>query len=307
MKYLLVGLLIFSLTSCSDAQEVPTPFAGEIIRHENFQSKFVDARHVEVWLPEGYSDDQAYPVLYMHDGQNLFDANVTWNNQEWMVDEIITALAVEAKIPPMIVVGVFNGGEMRHPEYFPQKPFETLTDSDQYLLTQGVKKSDLDRFKKVLCSDDYLRFLVQELKPFIDDTYQTLSDRPNTFIGGSSMGGLISMYAICEYPNVFAGAACISTHWPGFGDFKDNPVPGAFAQYLKENLPDPTNHKIWFDHGTATLDATYGTYQTKVDQVMQERGFLSENWITKVYEGADHSEKSWQKRFDEALLFLMSE
>ena len=307
MRYLVNIFLVFGLFSCSHAQKVPTPVAGEIIRHENFQSKFVDARHIDVWLPDGYSDDQAYPVMYMHDGQNLFDSHVTWNHQEWMVDEMISSLVLEGKIPPLIVVGIFNGGNMRHPEYFPQKPFESLSDIDMKLLAGNVKQRELDRFKKTLCSDDYLSFIVEELKPFIDLTYQTMSDQQNTYIGGASMGGLISMYAICEYPDVFGGAACLSTHWPGFGDFDGNPVPQAFATYLEESLPDPTNHKIWFDHGTEALDATYGQYQIKIDQVMRKHGFTKENWVTKVYEGADHSENAWQKRYDEVLLFLIEE
>lgn len=308
MKYTAVLYIIsLSMVSCSNAQEIATPIAGEIIRHESFKSAYVDARHVEVWLPEGYADDQAYPVLYMHDGQNLFDASVTWNKQEWMVDDIVTRLAREGLIDPVIVVGIFNNGKMRHPEYFPQKPFEALTEDAKKRLSNHAKPKELATFKKKICSDDYLSFIVEELKPFIDQTYQTMSDQSNTYIGGSSMGGLISMYAICEYPDVFGGAACLSTHWPGFGDFDGNPVPEAFEAYMDQHLPSPENHKIWFDHGTEELDGTYGPHQEKIDNVMEKHQYTSDQWVTKVYPGANHSELVWQQRFDEVLLFLLGE
>jgi predicted alpha/beta superfamily hydrolase len=308
MKYIVV-LYIFSLSivGCSNAQEISTPIAGEIIRHESFKSAYVDARHLEVWLPEGYADDQAYPVLYMHDGQNLFDASVTWNKQEWMVDDIVTRLAREGLIGPVIVVGIFNNGKMRHPEYFPQKPFEALTEDAEKQLSSHANPKELETFKQKICSDDYLSFIVKELKPFIDQTYQTMSNQSNTYIGGSSMGGLISMYAICEYPDVFGGAACVSTHWPGFGDFDGNPIPDAFVAYLEDHLPSPENHKIWFDHGTATLDETYGPLQKRIDKVMEKHLYSSDSWTTKIYPGANHSELAWQQRFDEVLLFLLGE
>ena len=119
------------------------------------------------------------------------------------------------------------------------------------------------------------------------------------------MGGLISMYALCEYPDVFSGAGCLSTHWPGFGDYPDNPVPGAFLQYLDKHLPPPMNHWIWFDHGTEGLDSTYALYQEKADAVMRKHADGLEHWTVKVYPGADHSERAWQKRLDEVLLYLL--
>ena len=93
-------------------------------------------------------------------------------------------------------------------------------------------------------SDNYLKFIVEELKPFIDSTYSTLIDKENTFIAGSSMGGLISMYAVCEYPNVFGGAACLSTHWPGTFEVENNPIPEIFYNYLTNNLPKPNQNKF---------------------------------------------------------------
>lgn len=121
---------------------------------------------------------------------------------------------------------------------------------------------------------------------------------------GSSMGGLISLYAICEYPDVFGAAACLSTHWPGIFTMENNPIPEAFYRYLENNLPDPRKNKIYFDFGTATLDAMYPPLQAEVDKIMIKKGFSSGSWQTLKFEGEDHSEKAWKKRLPIPLTFL---
>ena len=130
-------------------------------------------------------------------------------------------------------------------------------------------------------------------------------NKKHTFIAGSSMGGLISLYAICEYPKVFGGAACLSTHWPGVFYTDKNPIPEQFFKYLKKKLPNPNNHKIYFDFGTATLDAMYEPYQIEVDKIMKQKGYTSKSWITKKFEGEDHSEVAWAKRLHIPLVFLL--
>lgn len=149
-----------------------------------------------------------------------------------------------------------------------------------------------------------LKFLVTELKPFIDGSFSTYSDKEHTAIAGSSMGGLISMYAICEYPNVFGAAACLSTHWPGIFSVENNPIPQAFLNYLKNNLPDPMSHRIYFDYGDQTLDALYPPFQKMADEIILEKGYNSKNWMTKFFAGKDHSEKAWMERLDIPLVFL---
>ena len=161
--------------------------------------------------------------------------------------------------------------------YFPQKPFESLTQIQRDTVTAQLQKAGRtkDIFKPY--SDLYLQFLVTEVKPFIDKTFSTKKDQKNTFVAGSSMGGLISMYAICEYPKVFGGAACLSTHWPGTFSSDNNPIPNAFVAYLKKKLPNPKDHKIYFDYGDQTLDAMYKPLQEKVDVVMKAKGFTNKN------------------------------
>ena len=279
--------------------------AGEVKRYENFTSQYIAPRHVDVWLPEGYNPKKKYAVLYMHDGQMLYDSTTTWNKQEWGVDETISELRKTKKIRDCIVVGVWNGGKLRHPEYFPQKPFDYLTDYQKDTLMKAYRNKDTPLFQDVVQSDKYLKFLVTELKPFIDKNFATLKDRKNTFVAGSSMGGLISMYAICEYPAVFGGAACLSTHWVGVFRTENNPIPDAFMRYLKEKLPNPKTHKIYFDYGTATLDALYPPFQKRADAIMQEKGFSAKNWLTREFVGEDHSEKAWRKRLHIPFEFLL--
>ena len=94
------------------------------------------------------------------------------------------------------------------------------------------------------------------------------------------MGGVISLYALCRYPKLFGGAACLSTHWPGTFNMDNNPIPAAFMNYLRTHLPSPATHKIYFDYGDATLDALYPPLQKMADEVMKEKGFTSRNWMT---------------------------
>ena len=293
------AVVALSLLATSSIQaQLPTPAAGKVERIEAFQSKYVDARNVDVWLPDGYSPKKRYAVLYMHDGQMLYDSTVTWNKQEWMVDEVVSKLMREGKIRDAIVVGVWNNDKLRHSEYYPQKPAE--------LLNEQTKAELMPLINGKLQSDAYLKFLVTELKPYIDSHYATLPDQQNTFVAGSSMGGLISMYAICEYPEVFGGAACLSTHWVGsFRTNHDNPIPDTFVKYLQQELPSPKNHKIYFDYGTATLDSLYKPSQLRVDAVMRSKGYTRKSWITREFPGEDHSERAWQRRLNIPLEFLL--
>jgi enterochelin esterase-like enzyme len=283
---------------------VPKPAAGTIQRLDKLLSESSAARTVDVWLPPGYSDNQKYAVLYMHDGQMLFDADITWNKQEWRVDEVAAQLMAEGKVRPFIVVGVHNNSKTRHSDYFPQKPFESLPQATRDELMQSARNANQSLFSGDIASDAYLKFLVDELKPYIDGHFSVYTDVENTAIMGSSMGGLISLYAISEYPQIFGSAAGISTHWPGVMPGNDNPVPEALFAYMRSNLPDPANHRLYFDCGTATLDAFYPPLQAKADAVLREKGYSAGNWQTREFPGAEHSENAWSARLDIPLQFL---
>jgi predicted alpha/beta superfamily hydrolase len=160
-----------------------------------------------------------------------------------------------------VIVAIWNTPD-RIAEYMPRKALSRDRDGD---VPSGVAGGG--PIKRPILSDSYLRFIVEELKPFIDGAYRTRLGREDTFIMGSSMGALISLYAVLEYPLVFGGAACISTHWPA-GD-------SAMVPYLARVLPRPGRHRFYFDHGTATLDSLYPPLQATVDQSMRAAGYVA--------------------------------
>lgn len=289
----------------STFSQLPKVSSGRIQRIQHFQSNYVSPRNIDIWLPEGYNTQKRYPVLYMHDGQMLFDHLITWNNQEWGVDETATQLIKSRMLPPFIVVGIWNLPNQRHSEYFPQRPFDALSAADKALVLQEAQKSSRRFFTIPVQSDQYLRFIVKELKPFIDKEFSTKKDRKHTFMAGASMGGLISLYALCEYPKVFGGVACISTHWPGITEFENNPIPRSFFQYIDKHLPAPGKHMLYFDYGTLGIDAWYEPHQKTVDSILTAKGFTSKHWRTSRFVDKDHSENAWRERLDTILMFLM--
>ena len=181
MKKIVILTAILLMINTLTAQTKPTVSSGTIDRIDAFESKFIDARIIDIWLPENYSTQKKYAVLYMQDGQMLFDATTTWNKQAWEVDDVVSKLIIENKIQETIVVGIWNGGKVRHATYFPQKPFENLTLEDKAIVTKKLQEKGRTTDDFVPNSDNYLKFLVQELKPFIDKKYATFDDNCKDF------------------------------------------------------------------------------------------------------------------------------
>jgi predicted alpha/beta superfamily hydrolase len=275
---------------------------GKLIRVDSFPSLNIVPRPVDVWLPENYSSEKKYAVLYMHDGQNLFDETTTWNKQEWKVDEIATKLMNEGITRDFIVVGIHNIPQIRWQDLYPEKAMNFLSKEDKDVIYKDAVKSN---FSTNLKGDAYLKFLVSELKPYIDNTYSVHTNKENTFVAGSSMGGLMSMYSVAEYPEIFEGAACFSTHWVGGSLKENNKLPDAILSYLEANLPDAKTHKMYFDYGDKTLDAYYPQYAPRVNAIFKIGDYNDENFKNLFFEGTDHSEKSWQKRLELPFTFLL--
>jgi enterochelin esterase-like enzyme len=280
--------------------------AGRIVDLGVLKSKYADPRRVVVWLPPSYSKrGPKHAVLYMHDGQNLFDKATAGYGMEWEIDEHLSKLIADKKVRPTIVVGIWNTPK-RLQEYVPSKAFTSLPPEYRDKVRALYGGDPL--------SDGYLKFIVRELRPLIDRRFNVKTDRANTAIMGSSMGSLISLYAIDEYPQIFGLAGMMSTHWPLFmtpeGKSVDQKefevVSSAFERYLRPALPDPRTHKLYFDHGTETLDAIYREYQDRVDAVVAKRGYRrGVNWLTRNYPGQKHNEISWASRVDAPLTFLL--
>jgi predicted alpha/beta superfamily hydrolase len=217
-------------------------------------------RRIWAYIPaDYYSSEKKYPVLYMHDGQNLFD-EFTSAYGEWGVDELMDSLS--KKIKPCIIIGIDNGNEKRMNEYNPY-------DQPQFGKGEG---------------DGYIDFLVQTLKPFIDKKYRTLNNTAHTFIAGSSMGGLISLYAILKYPNVFGGAGVFSPAlWTApqlSGDVK--------------KLSAHAKGKIYFYAGDTESE-------TMVSDMLHIFELLRKNAKVKmkvsVKAGGKHNEANWHREF----------
>jgi len=296
-------LLIMSLLFFAREASATDAGPGTLTRVNLTSSETGISRNIDIWLPDDYDTATKYSVIYMHDGQMLFDSTSTWNLQEWGVDEVVAEQVASGSIKPCIIVGIWNRDKYRYAEYFPEKALNHLSKRNK---ARMIRKAMMGQ----AMGDSYLRYLVRDVKPYIDANFSTLKDSENTVVMGSSMGGLISLYAICEYPEVFGGAGCISTHLPmkGVGIFtrNDNRVARGFRKYLAEKLPSPARHRIYFDYGTETLDKWYEPYQKKVDKLLESAGYKTgENWKTIKFEGDDHSERSWSRRLDIPLKFLL--
>lgn len=297
-RILLIALFALASIGSSIQAQQKADF-GTLDTYHNFKSKHFHSRDINVWLPEDYTPTHKYAVLYMHDGQMLFDKTTSWNKQSWNVDSVAAALQNEQKTRSFIVVGIDNHPQGRLFDYMPRKALNYIPEGDTLLA-----KYNLDEF----IADKYLMFLVHELKPFIDKKYSTLTDASNTFVMGSSMGGLISLYAICEYPEVFGGAGCISTHSPMVlnGSKEEAPIwAKALRDYLTDNLPETNSRLIYMDIGDKTIDEFYIPFQPLIDSIFSDKGWNSTHYKSQFFPGHAHDEDSWEKRLHIPLLFLL--
>ncbi len=308
MKFVIALLSLSAFLSPVSYANAPSPNVskGQIETVQPFKSNYIKDRFLTVWLPPGYTKQSQYDVLYMHDGRMLFDANSTWNKQEWRVDEVAGELIEQGKVRPFIVVGIPNAVENRHSEFFPQQPFESLSPAKQQALYQIKKFADQPLFASKVYSDNYSLFLVKEVIPYIEANYPVNKGAQHRYLGGSSMGGLISWYTLLNYPDQFAGAINMSTHWPGTFSAEDNIFP-AFKQYITANLHKLSNQKVYFDYGDSTLDAMYPELQKQIDKIFIEQQYPKDQWQSLYFPGADHTENAWAKRLHIPLEFMFGQ
>jgi len=294
------------LSGFAVAARAETPTVGRLVEHPGMASAHAATRNVTVWLPPGYdASDARYPVLYMHDGQNLFDASKVPYG-EWCVDEHLGRLIANGQIRAPIVVGVWNT-PLRLREYVPADLITALPDD--------MRNDVQNAYGGPALSEGYLTFLADELKPLIDRTYRTLPGRDDTMMSGSSMGGLMSLYAVMKRPEIFGAAACLSTHWPVRVDqtadlaelnaWRERLVM-AWTGVVSAGLPPPADHRLYFDRGDETLDQSYAAFQSRIDETIRARGYGPDLFQTLVFPGAQHNEASWNQRLDVPLKFLLS-
>ena len=262
---------------------------GTLVYWRDVESDYLARpRHVGIWLPPGYdaAAEARYPVLYMHDGQNLFDPRLTGSGEIWDVDDAVVRLVETGTIPPVIVVGVFNSAD-RGFEYSPWHG-----------------------------APNYARFLIDELMPRVNEEFPTLTGPQNTSVMGSSMGGLLSYYLVTHRPDVFGACGCISTHfvlseaWAARFTSGDESGQGVdetpyIIRDIESGFTVPDGVRYWFDYGTEGLDAEYHEPHLAVREWLLQQG-LSEgtDFVIRPYEGANHNEVSWRERLDDPLTFL---
>lgn len=272
---------------------------GQVFIH-TIKSKTLGDRTIRVYMPSDYEfGGGPYDVLYMQDGQMLFDSKITWNHQEWGVDEAMDTLIALGRIRPTMVVGIDAAGTAsdtkRIAEYCPSDVANLIADGHAMYSGKITPKGN-----------EYLQFVVDEVKPFVEMTYpQAYKEREHTWIMGSSCGALISSYAVNKYPDVFAGAACMSTHSTLSVDATfDMEVVKGYVQYLTKTRPVNT-YKIYFDRGDKTLDANYADTQEFVNGGYTGDGWCEPSFKYEFFPGAAHDEKSWRARLDVPLVFLL--
>jgi predicted alpha/beta superfamily hydrolase len=277
----LVGLFAFCGTGFAQR---PHTLTGDIRTHKSFHSKILNNdRDVLVYLPPGYeaTKSRRYSVLFLHDGQNLFDGATSFiPGQEWRVDETAQSLIAAGKIEPLIIVGINNAGKERINEFTP---------AEDAKYKMGGK------------ADLYGRMMVEELKPFIDAHYRTKKGAQHTGLGGSSLGGLVSIYLALKYPAVFGRAAVVSPSvW-----FANKQI----VHYV-ESLPKKPKVRIWMDIGTKEGGTTEEAQQTVSDARLLKETLIKKGWkLGKDLnyfeaEGAQHNEAAWAARVESILTFL---
>ncbi len=271
-------LLLLALIAGAVRAEQPHTLTGDIRTHKSFPSLFLGRdRDILVYLPPGYETDPSrrYPVLYLHDGQNLFDGATSFiPGQEWRADETAQALIEQGRIRPLIIVGIYNT----------DRRVDDYTQSFSWKLLKGGN------------ADLYGRMIAEELKPFIDRTYRTLPN--DTGLGGSSLGGLVSLHLGITYPELFTRLAVISPSvW--WGD----------RHLLREveALPEKTAARIWVDIGTQ--EGSRGEETVEETRMLRD-ALVAKGWVLDQDlgyfedEGAHHNEAAWAGRFDRVLQFL---
>ena len=252
-----------------------------LVYHHNFSSLILkNSRTIVVWLPPGYSQsNQHYPVLYLHDGQNLFEARDSLSGYSWQADRTAASLIKENKIDKLLMVGIYHQ-DNRLWEYTP------FADKD---IGGG--------------GEAYLDFVLQEVKPFIDKNYRTKPERSSTALAGSSLGGLISLYALFRYPDVFSKVGVMSPalYWCRGKIFRFISTAG-FSRH--------NDSKIYLDMGTREGD-TLKSFANSIKLVRRLRkqliglGFTeTESLFYLEDEGARHDEIAWANRFKNVLMFF---
>jgi len=251
--------------------------SGQLRKHQQFRSRFLrNQRDLTVYLPPGYDEQpqHRFPVLYLQDGQNLFDGSTSFiPGMDWHVGQTADRLISSGMVQPLIIAGIYNAGKARVAEYTPTK-------------VPRLGGGRADRFAK---------FLTEEVLPFVQTEYRTLSSPTHTGLGGSSLGGLVSLYVGLKLPHIFGKLAALSPSvwW-------NQRVIARFA----ESSPVSPRPRIWLDTGTREGPRVVQDVEQFRDVLLKKGWRLGEDLYYERVEGAEHNEAAWAQRVGPFLQFL---
>ena len=277
--------------------------SGRLLQYERIAAAGLPDQRLTIWLPPGYdAGARRYPVLYMHDGHNLFDRHLSNFDKIWAADKAMLQVSASGAVEPHIIIGIWAPGADRFRQYLPRDIHDAASPDLRARMDAAAGGPIL--------SDAYLAWIAGPLKTWVDASFRTRPGRDHTAIMGSSMGGLMSCYAFLNRPDIFGRAACISSHWPAIDpravEGGDPELIGLWDRWFAEKLGAPDGRRLWFDHGTATLDAFYAPYQQAVDARITASGWQKgKDWESRVYEGAEHEENAWAARLPEIMGWLL--
>ncbi|WAC22441.1 alpha/beta hydrolase [Blastomonas sp. SL216] len=295
---LALALLALALAPALRAED-----AGRLLQYERIAAAGLPDQRLTIWLPPGYDAGvRRYPVLYMHDGHNLFDRRFSNFDKIWAADKAMLRASASGAVEPHIIIGIWAPGADRFRQYLPRNIHDAASPSLRARMDAAAGGPIL--------SHVYLEWIAGPLKTWVDANFRTRTGRDDTAIMGSSMGGLMSCYAFLNRPDIFGRAACISTHWPAIDpravEGGDPELIRLWDRWFAEKLGPPDDRRLWLDHGTATLDAFYAPYQQAVDARIAASGWQKgQDWESRVYEGAEHEENAWAARLPEIMGWLL--
>jgi predicted alpha/beta superfamily hydrolase len=299
MRKVLLLVVLFPSLLWGQVKITSPSLKGSVYRFVDMKGTGLLARNVDVWVPANFDSSglTKYAVLYMHDGQNLFFPEASFAGITWGMDKTMDSLLRLNQIRPTIVVGIWNT-QRRFIEYNPKDAYAKL-DSINKIKLNNERPGGSD-------ADAYLDFVFNTLKPIIDARFPTRPEMKQTFMMGSSMGALISLYALCKYSEYVKSVACLSTHWPVSLKENNAAIANTYQNYFIQRLPNPKNHQIYFDHGTETLDAWYGAHQDRMDSLCRESGYDTiKSFLSLTFQGAAHNETAWRSRVAWPLIFML--